>query len=201
MNPVSYTESRLGPFDLWPAYILRFLFLDTPNPATMRRVAAFFYGNRIECGIAAHFVCICNGQANVSVRQYMYACYIRWQNSPKLYHIVEYFDMRLRQHLYVNGCKSLRGVEPVVLVPSRLYFGPGVLAPRWPFESYWTRYAPKLFHPRHIPISSFMIIKAIPCCLRSFSICCYPIILFRKCASSMLHNAIWAPSTSGRPTY
>jgi hypothetical protein len=87
----------------------------------LRRVAAFFNGNGIECGIAAHFVCICNGQANVSVRQYMYACYIGWQNSPTLYNIVEYFEMRLRQHLYVNG---YGGVEPVVSVPSRIDFGP-----------------------------------------------------------------------------
>jgi hypothetical protein len=45
-----------------------------------------------------------------------------------------------------------------------------VLAPRWLFQSYWTRYAPKLFNPRRIPISSFMLIKVIPCCLRSFSV-------------------------------
>jgi hypothetical protein len=54
----------------------------------------------------------------------MYAGYIIWQNSPTLYHIVEYFDMRLRQHRYENGCTSLRRDEPVVSVPSRLDFGP-----------------------------------------------------------------------------
>jgi hypothetical protein len=90
----------------------------------VRRVAAFFYGNAIEYGTAAHFFCLCNEQAGIPVRQYMYACYIRWQNSPTLFHIVEYFNMRLRQHLYINGRLSGRGVEPVVTVPSWIDFGP-----------------------------------------------------------------------------
>jgi hypothetical protein len=62
----------------------------------------------------------------VSVRQYMYASYIRWQNSPTIFHIAKYFDMRLRQHFYGNGCMSGRGVQPVVTVPSRIDFGPEV---------------------------------------------------------------------------
>jgi hypothetical protein len=108
-------ESRLGPIDFWPSYILRFLFVDTPNPATVRRVAVFFYGNGIEYGTAVHFFCLCNEQAGILVRQGMYACYIKW-NSPTIFHIVEYFDMRLRQHLYLNGQLSGRGVETVVSV-------------------------------------------------------------------------------------
>jgi hypothetical protein len=124
MNPVSYIESRLGPIALWPSYILWFLFVDVTNPATVRCVAVFLYGNRIECGMAAHFYYICNGQAGVSVRQFTYACYVIWHNSRKIYHIVEYFDMRLRQYLYVNVSMRLRGVEPVVSVPSPINFRP-----------------------------------------------------------------------------
>jgi hypothetical protein len=60
-------ESRLGSIDIWPAYILRFLFVDTPNPATVRRVAVYFYGNGIQYGTAAQFFYICNGQAGISV--------------------------------------------------------------------------------------------------------------------------------------
>jgi hypothetical protein len=63
MDPVSDMESRLGPIDLWPSYIPRFLFVDAPNAATVRRVVAFFYGNGIEYGTAAHFFCLCNGQS------------------------------------------------------------------------------------------------------------------------------------------
>ena len=41
---LEFLESRLGSIDTWPSYIIRFLFVDTPNPATVRRAAVFSMG-------------------------------------------------------------------------------------------------------------------------------------------------------------
>ena len=60
MYLLTVLESRLGTIDTWPSYILRFLFVDQPNYATVRRVAGFFYGNGIECHLAAEFYGLCS---------------------------------------------------------------------------------------------------------------------------------------------
>jgi hypothetical protein len=117
-------ESRLGSIDTWPSYILRFLFVDTPNCAVVRRVAGFFYGNGIECNLAAEFYGLCSQNAGADVMEHIYQLYQHWQVSPWTYHKIEYYNMRLRKHLYLNGERCRLQEESVVSVPAPLALGP-----------------------------------------------------------------------------
>jgi hypothetical protein len=117
-------ESRLGSIDTWPSYILRFLFIDQPNSATVRRVAGFFCGNGIECSLAAEFYGLCSQYAGIAVKAQIYRLYQHWQNSPWTHHKIEYYNVRLQRHIYLNGeCCRLQE-ESVVSVPAPLALGP-----------------------------------------------------------------------------
>jgi hypothetical protein len=141
----------------------------------------YFYGNGIQYGTAAQFFYICNGQAGISVWQYTYTCYIRWQNSPTIFHIVEYFDMRLRQHLYVNGCMSDRGVEPLVYVPWRINFGPegtaSAVAIRIILDKLCFQALPSTSHSG--TLFQLYVNKHYSLRIMHNLICCYSIILFQ----------------------
>jgi hypothetical protein len=82
-------ESRLSSIDIWPSYILRFVFLDPPNSATVRRVAGFFYGNGIECSLAVEFFGLCSQNDGAAVKAQIYRLYQLWQYSPWTYHKIE----------------------------------------------------------------------------------------------------------------
>jgi hypothetical protein len=117
-------ESRLGSIDIWPSYILRFLFVDPPNSATVRRVAGFFYGNGIECSLAVEFFGLCSQYADTAVTEQIYQLYQHWQVSPWTYHKIEYYSMRLRKHLSLNGDRCRLQEESVVPDPAPLALGP-----------------------------------------------------------------------------
>jgi hypothetical protein len=117
-------EARLDSIDIWPSYILRFLFIDPPNSATVRRLAGFFYGNGIECSVAAKFYGLCSPGVGIAVTEQICRLYQHWQNSPWTYHKIEYYNMRLQRHLYLNGERCLLHEESVVLVPAPIALGP-----------------------------------------------------------------------------
>jgi hypothetical protein len=117
-------ESRLGSIDIWSSYILRFLFVDPAYSTTVRRVAGFFYGNGIECGLAVEFFGLCSQNAGAAVTEQIYRLYQHWQDSPWTYHKIEYYSMRLRKRLYLNGERRRLQEESVVSVPAPLAEGP-----------------------------------------------------------------------------
>jgi hypothetical protein len=116
-------ESRLGSIDIWPSYILRFPFVDTPNSATVRRVAGFFYGNGIECSLAVEFFGLCSQNAGAAVAEQIHRLKQHWQVRPWTYRKIEYYSMRLRKHLYLNGERCRLQEERVVSVPAPLALG------------------------------------------------------------------------------
>jgi hypothetical protein len=117
-------ESRLGSVDIWPSYILRFLFVDPPNSATVWRVAGFFYGNGIECSLAVAFFGLCSQYAGMAVSEQMYQLYQHWQVSPWTYYKIEYYNMRLQKHIYLNGERCRLQEESVVPDPVPPALGP-----------------------------------------------------------------------------
>ena len=124
MYLLAILESKLGSIDTWPSYILRFLFVDVPLKATVRPVAGFFCGNKIECNLAAQFFRLCNDRAGMTVTEQIHQLYVRWQRSPWTYQMMEYYNMQLRRHLYLNGECCERTVEFVVLEPTPIALGP-----------------------------------------------------------------------------
>ena len=93
MYLLSLLESQLGSIDTWPSYILRFLFVDTPNRATVRRVTVFFCGIKRACRLVAQFFGLCNERAGMAVTQQIYQLFLQWQSSPWAYKMVDYYDV------------------------------------------------------------------------------------------------------------
>ena len=55
-----FLEACIGPFDLWPAYVLDILICKTSTPERLRTLAAFFYGHDVPLGVAHKLYTICN---------------------------------------------------------------------------------------------------------------------------------------------
>ena len=109
-------ESRLGTIDSWPSYIPRFLFVDPPNYAIVRRLAAFFFGNGIEWHLAAQFYGLCSQAVGIAEADQIYLLYQHWQHCPQPFRGVEYFNMLARRHLYLDGVKVVFDPTPSLSV-------------------------------------------------------------------------------------
>jgi hypothetical protein len=128
---VEAVKGHLGRFSFWPSYILRDIFTDRPSPrATVRlkKVIAFFFGNDVPCELACDFYRACNGTASRSVAvsrfvgEQFHEWYCSWRRSRNKVHMAEYYNMRLRKHVYING--SLYGQnEPVLPETTVMDFG------------------------------------------------------------------------------
>jgi len=55
MSNLAILERMIGPLDLWPRDIVRYLFLVSPTPHTIHELALFFYGNDITFVLALDF--------------------------------------------------------------------------------------------------------------------------------------------------
>jgi hypothetical protein len=118
---MEYLEGRLGTLDLWPSYILQHIFHDRPSPVAshkLKKVVAFFYGNGVPCFIASRFYCVSNETVSRSavvsrfVDETFHEWYYVWMRAMKRIHMAVYYDMRTRQHCFINGSMHCR-YEPV----------------------------------------------------------------------------------------
>ena len=57
---LNFLEACIGPFDLWPAYVLDILICKTSTPERLRTLAAFLYGHDVPLGVAHKLYTICN---------------------------------------------------------------------------------------------------------------------------------------------
>ena len=55
-----FIETLVGDFGLWPSDVLSAIFLDPPTHQSVRKVAAFFYGNGVPLRVANHLSPLCN---------------------------------------------------------------------------------------------------------------------------------------------
>ena len=61
MAPLSAVEDLLGKVECWPTYVIYNMFVEEPNPITVKKVAAFMYGNDVSIEIAVQCFIVCNG--------------------------------------------------------------------------------------------------------------------------------------------
>jgi hypothetical protein len=57
-------EFILGNIEMWPATIIKHLFVEEPTLSNIKSVAALFYGNGIPFYIAHYFYSLCNDRIN-----------------------------------------------------------------------------------------------------------------------------------------
>jgi len=63
--------AHLGPFELWPNYILQNLFLHQPSPSyttRLRIVISFMFGNDVPVEMAYDFYIACSGLTGAAAR-------------------------------------------------------------------------------------------------------------------------------------
>jgi hypothetical protein len=104
MTVFTKLEKQIGKVELWPSYILLHLFVDLPDHVTMRKVAAFFFGNGVEKSCAASCYAACNtfGMSH-EIIDTIYDWYYRWENCTHGEHLASYFNMRTRHLTWING--------------------------------------------------------------------------------------------------
>jgi hypothetical protein len=100
-----YLEEKLGSVALWPTYVLRILFVDTPTLLGITSLAAFFYGNAapLKAGLSLYLTCHDNDDAFAFVTCIMTEWYDELHETPDTPATVVYFNMAERQYLFVKG--------------------------------------------------------------------------------------------------
>ena len=121
-NALLVVEQRLGDVDTWPSHIIGCLFLEFPTINIIKRLAAFFYGNDISPSLAVGVYELCNADYTSLVGSAMRNFYFEWQRKSFIPHLSQYYDIRLRQFLWING-SSLHQREVVQPVATVIDYG------------------------------------------------------------------------------
>jgi hypothetical protein len=61
MDSLRLVEERVGAVQSWPTYIMLRVFMDEPNARTVKKFAAFMYGNELPVDHAVNCFHACNG--------------------------------------------------------------------------------------------------------------------------------------------
>jgi hypothetical protein len=121
MSLLYAVESRLGPIDTWPSYIIEYLFVNTPTPEVVKELTAFFYGNGVSKSSAYWLYHACNHAAATTehVRALFYLRYFLWQKSSYVQRISPYYNVFLKKFVYLSGSyytqfHPIESVEPSI---------------------------------------------------------------------------------------
>jgi len=125
MNLLEIIESHLGEIDLWPSFILAYLFNYHPSPVRtdrLKKVIAFFYGNDVPQALAYQFYNVCNEKASRFVLEQFHEWYYVWRTHRCKPHVAVYWNMRLGKFIHING-SLLNQSEPVLPEVLEIDFG------------------------------------------------------------------------------
>jgi hypothetical protein len=110
LSPLKRVEEIVVGVDSWPTYIVLFMFVE-PNDREMKQVAGFMYGNEVPLQTAANCYIACIGQQySREIKKVLYSWYNTWDTRYR--HNVDYWNMRLKRLLWLNG-KELAQYETV----------------------------------------------------------------------------------------
>jgi hypothetical protein len=95
-------HAQLGDFEGWPSTILTALFVEAPTYPNVLKVAAFFYGNRAPAALCEQAFRAFNDRTTVFTVDEIHAFYFLWQRSLYDLYIAQYYNIRLREYLFLN---------------------------------------------------------------------------------------------------
>jgi hypothetical protein len=107
----------VGPVETWPTNVISAIFLQEPTLASVKIVAAFFFGNGVPYFMAHQFYFLINfrvfEQASVCMRLH----YVMWQALRFRPHMGEYFNTTFKKMVWINGSTlpQTEFVEPEVM--------------------------------------------------------------------------------------
>jgi len=111
-------EYILGSIETWPSRILECLFYQPQDLSAINDIITFFYGNDVPCHMAVQLFYACNPSASGHARARFYTLYSDWDSRSEEEHITQYFNMRLRKYVYLNGINCLMNNDTVPFPPS-----------------------------------------------------------------------------------
>jgi hypothetical protein len=86
------------------ADIIHHMFVEEPHACAMKNVAGFFYGNGVPVDKATRCYAVCNGyEFNSVITEGMYRWYAAWDKATYSWHKLEYYNMRVKSMVWVNG--------------------------------------------------------------------------------------------------
>jgi hypothetical protein len=100
---LEFFEEKLGTVALWPTYVLRILFVDTPTTLGLASFAAFCYGNSVTLNAALSLYLTCHESEVAVATCLMTECYDEWHGTPNTPWAVAYFNMAEQQHRFINS--------------------------------------------------------------------------------------------------
>jgi hypothetical protein len=109
---LTFLRLCIGEFDTWPSNIFHLLVCTRPTAATIREVAAFFYGNGLPLCYASFFYLTCNEQASFLTTQIMFTIYSLWYSDKTTCHHARYYNVKHKTFMWINGSDHPQ-MEPV----------------------------------------------------------------------------------------
>ena len=120
MDPLRAVEDILGDVESWPTYVIYNLFVVKPNTISVKKVAAFMYGNAVPVSRAINCfnACMELDSSNSYISSAMQNWYSVWDKNPYRPHKAEYYSMSSKQWLWINGeaLDQLEAVWPEITV-------------------------------------------------------------------------------------
>ena len=102
MSLLQAVEQYLGCSHTWPAYIITYLFAETPSPR-VKELTAFFAGNGVPKTLAYKLYCACNPEAATElVCQLFYTRFLLWHSSDTVRRHSVCYDVRIKKHVRLN---------------------------------------------------------------------------------------------------
>ena len=103
MSLLQAVEQYLGSINTGPAYIITYLFAETPSPSVVEELTAFFAGNALPKTLAYRLYSACNPKAaNELVRQLFYARFSLCHSSDTVRRHSMYYDVRIKKPVRLN---------------------------------------------------------------------------------------------------
>jgi len=103
MSLLQAVEHYLGNVDTWPSYIITYLFAETPSPAVVEELTAFFAGNGVPRTLPYKLYRACNDKATAElVRQLFYTRFSLWHSSDTVRRHSMYYDVRIKKHVRLH---------------------------------------------------------------------------------------------------
>jgi hypothetical protein len=92
MDPLSAVEDLLGEVECWPTYVIYNMFVEELSPTSVKKIAAFMYGNSIPIENAVQCFIACNGLNTSFVSQNMNDWYCVWDKNHYKIHKAKYYS-------------------------------------------------------------------------------------------------------------
>jgi hypothetical protein len=96
-------HAQLGDFEGWPSLILTALFDEDPTYTNVQKVVAFFYGNGAPATLCVQALRAFNDRTTDFTLTEICSFYFLWQIFLYDRHIALYYNIRLKEYLFLNG--------------------------------------------------------------------------------------------------